>query len=480
MRTDSVPASWRTFLAALLLPLLCSCGGGGDGGAPSSASLAVAITGLPNGVAGAVTVTGPGAYTQTVNQSRTLANLAPGAYTVAAANVLDGGALLTAAPASQQIEVGAGANASAGVVYRPGAALQLALREVASGLISPVHLGAPAGDARQFVVERAGRIRVIDNGVLLEQPFLDIRNRTSSSEGERGLLSVAFHPRYASNGYFYIYYTNLDGAIVIERLKASSSSPNRADPASSLVLMTIAHPNYSNHYGGLVSFGTDGYLYIGTGDGGGAGDPSRNAQNTASLLGKLLRIDVDRVSPTLPYTIPANNPFSNQAGARPEIWAYGLRNPWRYAFDATQQRLYIADVGQNLLEEIDIVDASQGGLNFGWNIMEGSQCYNSTNCVRTGLTVPASEYGHGSDGGCSITGGYVYRGSAIAELAGRYLYSDYCGGWLRSLVYRDGAAADVHEWPVDDVGGIVSFGQDGSNELYLLNAKGSVYRIERK
>jgi len=356
--------------------------------------------------------------------------------------------------------------------------LSLTLQPFVSGLEFPVFLTAPAGDRRQFIVERAGRVRIVDNGQLLAAPFLDIRGRTST-EGERGLLSLAFHPRYASNGYFFIYHSDLDGNIVVERLRVAGGNANAADPASAVVLLTIPHPGFSNHYGGLLSFGPDGMLYIGTGDGGGAGDPNRNAQNLGSLLGKLLRVDVDSAAPG--YAVPPDNPFRGQAGRRGEIWAYGLRNPWRYAFDPDDALLYIADVGQDRNEEVDVAPLGQGGNNYGWNIMEGTQCYNAANCDSAGLTLPAYEYAHGAAdaNGCSITGGYVYRGAAIPQLRGEYLFSDYCGGWLKSLRYQNGRASKARDWAAG-AGNVVSFGRDGQNELYLLNAAGAVYRIGRR
>ncbi|MFZ4875972.1 PQQ-dependent sugar dehydrogenase [Janthinobacterium sp. Mn2066] len=360
--------------------------------------------------------------------------------------------------------------------------LALALQPVASGLSSPIFLTAPPGDSRLFIVERPGRIRIVANGALLAAPFLDISGLTTN-DGERGLLSMAFHPQYASNGYFFLYYTNLAGDIVIERRQVSAGNANLADPLSVLTILTIAHPTFSNHYGGQLSFGPDGYLYAGTGDGGSAGDPPGNAQNTHVLLGKLLRLDVNASSVAQPYAIPAGNPFAGVAGQRGEIWAYGLRNPWRYAFDVPAQLLYIADVGQARVEEVDVSPAGQSGNTYGWNIMEGNVCYNSSSCSQAGLVLPAITYGHDSAGGCSITGGYVYRGTALPELAGQYLYSDYCSGWLKSFSYSNGTASAVTDWGIMNVGNILSFGQDAQNELYMLSmlsGTGTVYRIVRK
>ncbi|MES2739380.1 MAG: PQQ-dependent sugar dehydrogenase [Pseudomonadota bacterium] len=473
---------FKAWALALLLSIVAGCGGGGGGaGSEPNASLAVTVSGLPSGVNGALTVSGPSGYSQALTQSRTLTNLLPGAYTVAAALVASGGAGLAPTPASQTVQVAAGATATAAVAYGPGAPLTLTLQQVASGLAFPTLLTAPPGDSRQFIVERAGRIRILDNGSLLATPFLDIRNRVNTT-GEGGLLSMAFHPQYASNGFFFIYYTDAGGNIVVERLTVSAADRNLADGASASAIISIPHPAYSNHYGGQVGFGPDGFLYLGTGDGGGAGDPARNGQNLNSLLGKLLRLDIDQRSATQNYVIPASNPFVGQSGRRGEIWAYGLRNPWRFGFDPASGLLYIADVGQDRLEEVDISAAAQGGRNYGWNITEGSACYNSATCDSAGISAPAFEYQHGTDGvnGCSITGGYVYRGSALPELAGRYLYSDFCKGFLKSFTYANGAVTQAMDWAIPDIGNVVSFGQDGQNELYMLSNGGGVYRIVRK
>ena len=357
------------------------------------------------------------------------------------------------------------------------APLSLALRQVASGLDAPIFLTAPAGDRRQFIVERAGRIRILQDGLVLALPFLDISGRVVTS-GEGGLLSMAFHPQYASNGQYFLYYTDRSGDIVIERRRVSPN-PNVSDPVAVLEILRIAHPGFSNHYGGLLAFGPDGYLYLGTGDGGGAGDPAGNAQNPAVLLGKLLRIDVDAATAGASYAIPASNPFVGQAGRRAEIWALGLRNPWRFAFDAGA--LYIADVGQGQQEEVNLTPATQAGLNYGWNILEGSLCYNAATCNRAGLVLPAYEYAHGAGNinGCSITGGDVYRGKAIPELSGRYLFSDYCAGYLKSFVTSGSGVQELVDWGIPKQNAIVSFGRDADGELYLISASGTISKIVR-
>ena len=475
-----IPLPWLALLLACCLGLLAACGGGDDANpVPGSGSLNVTIRGLPAGVAAAVTVTGPASYSKLLTASGTLDGLAPGAYALSAASVLQGTASLVPVPATQQVQVTAGVTASATVTYAAGAPLAIRLQEVASGLDAPIFLTAPPGDSRLFILERPGRIRVLQNGNLLATPFLDIRPLTTTS-GERGLLSLAFHPQYASNGYFFIYYTNLAGDIVIERRQVSAGNANVADPLSALTILTIPHPTFNTHYGGLLSFGPDGYLTAGTGDGGSAGDPPGNAQNTNVLLGKLLRLDVNASTVAQPYAIPPDNPFAGTPGGRAEIWAYGLRNPWRYAFDVPAQLLYIADVGQANWEEVDVRPVGQAGNNYGWNIMEGLHCYNSASCNQAGLVLPAIEYGHDTAGGCSITGGYVYRGTALPELAGQYLYSDYCSGWLKSFSYSNGTASAVTDWGITNVGNILSFGQDAQNELYMLSGTGKVYQIVRK
>jgi glucose/arabinose dehydrogenase len=357
----------------------------------------------------------------------------------------------------------------------PPAVLTLALAPVAANLSSPTFLAAPPGDTRQFIVERAGRILLMQGGALLSQAFLDIRALTDVT-GEGGLLSMAFDPGYATNGRFYVYRTNASHDIVVERYTVSGD-PNRADAASGITILRIPHPGFTNHFGGLLAFGPDGYLYLGTGDGGSAGDPNGNAQNLGSLLGKLLRLDVASASASVPYRIPDTNPYRGQAGARPEIWASGLRNPWRFAFDG--DKLYIADVGQDQREEIDLEASVQGGLNYGWNRMEGSACYGAQSCDRSGLALPVLDYSHLEAGNpCSITGGYVYRGTAIPELAGRYFYSDYCAGFLRSFLAADRTVTEQREWNVNKVGQVVSFGRDGQGELYVVGTSG-IWKIVR-
>jgi glucose/arabinose dehydrogenase len=346
---------------------------------------------------------------------------------------------------------------------------ELAVELVADGLSNPLYLTTPAGDSRLFVVEQVGRVRIVENGQLLGTPFLDITDRVASG-GERGLLSIAFHPDYASNGYFYASYIDDGGDTRIERYSVTGD-PNVADPGSVDSVRYVEQP-FSNHNGGLIVFGPDGMLYIGLGDGGSGGDPGGNGQNRNTLLGALLRIDVDGGDP---FAVPADNPFVGDPGGRDEIWAYGLRNPWRFSFDREAGDLYIADVGQNRWEEVNVVPADSGGANFGWNVMEGTHCFPSDPCDSSDLVPPAVEYGHGE--GCSVTGGYVYRGSAIPEIRGHYFYSDFCGGFLRSFRFSGGTASERREWNVGDLGAVLSFGEDADGELYMLSGDGRLYKL---
>ena len=349
------------------------------------------------------------------------------------------------------------------------------LQEVVSGLDFPLFLTAPPGDAdRLFIVEKGGRIRIVRNGSLLAAPFLDLSAKVSGG-GEQGLLGLAFHPDYAANGRFVVDYTDRHGDTRIAVYRVSSN-PDLADPASEQIILTVAQP-FSNHNGGMVVFGPDGKLYIGMGDGGSGGDPQGNGQNRNALLGKLLRLEV---SATGQGSVPADNPFVGEQGARPEIWSYGLRNPWRFSFDRQTRDLYLADVGQNAHEEVDVSTAAGQfgrGLNFGWNRMEGSSCYSpSSGCDQNGLVLPALDYGHSQ--GCSITGGYVYRGSAIPAIQGLYFYADYCEGWVRSFRWNGSATAEEREWASLRPGGqVTSFGEDARGELYVLSSNGKVFRF---
>jgi glucose/arabinose dehydrogenase len=346
------------------------------------------------------------------------------------------------------------------------------------GLDWPVHIThAGDGSGRIFVVEQPGRVRIIRNGTLQAAPFLDISDRISCC-GERGLLSIAFPPGYASSGRFYVNYTNKSGNTIVARYRVTAN-PDVADPDSEEVVLAVAQP-YTNHNGGQLAFGpNDGYLYIGMGDGGSAGDPQNRAQNPASLLGKMLRIDVESGDP-LTYTVPATNPFSGTAGYRGEIWALGLRNPWRFSFDAGSGDLYIGDVGQDRYEEIDYQPASSsGGENYGWRIMEGNHCFNPVDCEPSGLIQPIAEYPHPPGECASVTGGMVYRGSAYPGLTGIYFYGDYCSGRIWALV-TDGPGWQSH-LVHDAAFSVSSFGSDEAGNLWLAKyapaSQGAVYRV---
>ncbi|HMJ79562.1 MAG TPA: PQQ-dependent sugar dehydrogenase [Candidatus Dormibacteraeota bacterium] len=347
--------------------------------------------------------------------------------------------------------------------------INLALVPVARGLDSPVFAtGAGDGSGRLFIVEQAGRIRILGaDGQLAVTPFLDISSEVLSG-GEQGLLGLAFHPDYASNGRFFVDYTARNGDTVVAEFHRRDAAT--ADPGSERILYRIADP-YPNHNGGMLAFGPDGYLYNGLGDGGAGGDPRNRAQNLGTLWGKLLRVDVDG---SLPYAIPSTNPFGSRAGARPEIFDYGLRNPWRFSFDRQTGDLLIGDVGQGSWEEVDAVPAGQpGGLNFGWRIREGRECYGGGSCQSAGLTPPVYVYSHAF--GCAIIGGYVYRGSAFPSLVGGYLFSDECSGRIWAASAAQAVAGNAPAKVVMESGLIVSsFGQDDAGELYLCDLQGGV------
>lgn len=353
------------------------------------------------------------------------------------------------------------------------AATRLRLERVVGGFRDPTMIAvAGDGSGRLFVTERPGRVRIVENGELRESPFLDITDRVGSGGQEQGLLSVAFHPRYTENGWLFVNYTDRRGTTVISRFTVGAD-PSAVDAAGEHVLLTIAQPA-ANHNGGLLVFGPDGYLYVGMGDGGGAGDQYRNAQNRGTLLGKLLRLDVDRGDT---YEVPPDNPFVNTPGAAPEVFAYGLRNPWRFAFDWPTGELYIADVGQNRYEWVHHQNAGTvGGQNYGWPIVEGLHCYPSGDaCSRSGLESPIAEYGH--ERGCSVSGGFVYRGQAYPQVDGVYFFADFCSGRVWALDWSPGGG-----WRQTEIANsgmnISTFGQDEAGELYLATFDtGSVYRL---
>ncbi len=345
------------------------------------------------------------------------------------------------------------------------------LQQIASGLSFPTYLTSPPADDRLFIVEKGGTIRLIKGGALVEAPFLDITSQVSTG-GEQGLLGLAFTPDYATSGRFVVHYTDVNGDTRVSAFRVSTD-PDRADPTSETTLLAVDQPHV-NHNGGQILFGPDGFLYIGLGDGGSQGDPNGRGQSLDDLFGSILRIDV---SSGTSYAIPPDNPFVGMAPARPEIWSYGLRNPWRFNFDRATGDLYIADVGQENWEEVNHGPVDEGGgraVNYGWSIMEASHCYQAADCDRTGLTLPVVEYGH--DQGCSITGGYVYRGEAVPALRGHYLYADFCRGWVRSFEAANPAAGMDRPTLVPG-GNVTSFGEDAFGELYILTADGRVSKI---
>jgi len=349
---------------------------------------------------------------------------------------------------------------------------ELTLEQVASGFQRPTFVThAGDGSGRLFVLEKPGRIRVVKGGSLQNAPFLDIQSLVRSSGNEQGLLGLAFHPDFAQNGRFFVAYTALDAKNTVAEYRVTERGGDRADPGTAKVLIAQAD-QYPNHNGGMLAFGPDGYLYISMGDGGSGGDPLGSGQNKGTLLGKLLRVDVDGGEP---YGIPDSNPFADDPSAKGEVWAWGLRNPWRFSFDRETGDIWIADVGQNKYEEIDFQPAgSKGGENYGWNVMEGEECYRAGCTPLDSFVPPVFVYDHGD--GCSVTGGYVYRGKAIPSMRGAYLFTDYCTGKLWATL-REGEAFETEE-----IGslpqGVSSFGEDEDGELYVvLDQGGSLQRL---
>ncbi len=386
-----------------------------------------------------------------------------------------GTALLAAA-----LLLGSGAPAPIPAVSAASPAGTVKLVTVATGLSSPVLATAPKDDSgRLFIVEKTGAIRIVKGGTLLPIPFLDI-SRAVSGGSEQGLLGLAFHPNYAVNRKFYVDYTDTSGNTVIREYRALAAAPDRADGSSGRTILRIKQP-YANHNGGMVAFGPDGYLYIGMGDGGSGGDPGNRAQSTSVLLGKLLRIDINGTTATKAYRVPATNPYVGKAGLD-EIWQRGLRNPWRFSFDRVTGALWIGDVGQNRYEEINRVTKSATGpgrgLNWGWRRMEGFHCYNpGLGCTPASYRAPLLEYAH-SSGRCSVTGGYVYRGSAVASLKGWYIFGDYCSGEV--LTVAAGSASRPAPVTLFGAGSgrlVSGFGEDQAGELYVCDLRGTVYRI---
>ena len=383
--------------------------------------------------------------------------------------------------ASAAASLGAASSAPVVVPATPSAAA-VKLTVVASGLSDPVLLTAPNdGTKRLFIVEKTGVIRVVSGGTLLKAPFLSL-TRAVSKGSEQGLLGLAFHPAYKTNRKFYVDYTDLNGNTVIREYRASATNRNVVAVGSGRTILTIKQP-YANHNGGNIAFGPDGYLYIGMGDGGSGGDPGNRAQNVNTLLGKMLRIDINGRSGSRPYRIPSTNPYVGRTGLD-QIWQIGLRNPWRFSFDKATGNLWIGDVGQNAYEEVDrAVKTSSGagrGYNWGWHVMEGFHCYTpSSGCRTSGKRLPLLEYSHSINGRCAITGGYVYRGAKIPSLRGWYVFGDYCSGEVLAV----SSTATSKPTPVTLFGTgsgrmVSSFGQDAAGELYVVDLGGTVYRID--
>jgi glucose/arabinose dehydrogenase len=368
---------------------------------------------------------------------------------------------------------------AAPAVSAPTAASAIVLTPVVTGLDAPDFVTSSHDrTGRLFIVEQTGKIRVVKNGVLLPRPFLDLSNEISKG-GEQGVLGLAFHPKFRTNGFFYVDFTRANGDTVINRYRVSRTNRDVAVRSSARRIITIGQP-FANHNGGMIAFGAGGFLYVGMGDGGSGGDPGNRAQNVNSLLGKLLRINVNGSVGRRHYLIPASNPFVGRSG-RDEIWSRGLRNPWRFSFDKLTGDLWIGDVGQGRFEEIDrarvtTARTSRGrGVNFGWRQLEGRHCFNpATGCNRTGKMMPVVEYSHAD--GCAVTGGYVYRGKAVPALSGRYVFGDFCSGKIWAVPAR--ARSPIKRTLLMDTNlSISSFGEDGTGELYVVDRGGAIYKF---
>ncbi len=351
--------------------------------------------------------------------------------------------------------------------------LGLAAEPVVTGLDNPLLVTAPPGDPRLFIVEKAGRVQVVEGGRLLDTPFLDLTDVVLSDGAEQGLLGLAFHPQYRWNGRFFVYYTDHQGDTRLVQYRAGVVDPNRADPGSGRELLFLDQPQ-SFHQAGMMIFGPDGYLWMSSGDGGGIGDQYGHAQDPHTLFGVLLRLDVDSA---FPYAIPPDNPFVATGEGAPEVWAYGLRNPWRWSIDTAENRIYVADVGQFRWEEVSVVPLNAGGLNFGWSVREGTHCYEAETCAAEGMVMPVLEYDHRR--GCAVIGGDVYRGTEIPELWGHYFFGDWCGQWVQSFRYVDGAVVDVRDWTdeLGRLGQVLSLGTDAAGEIYVATGDGVVYKL---
>ncbi|MFQ5516076.1 MAG: PQQ-dependent sugar dehydrogenase [Acidimicrobiia bacterium] len=398
--------------------------------------------------------------------------MAGGIVVAAAAGLL----IWTSGHRSTAVPIGPGTTAPYGssAALPPGKPVRIltgfGLEILAEGLDQPVDVAVPPGGDDIYVVEKTGRIWIISGGEVLPEPFLDVSDQVETSGLEQGLLDLAFHPGYASNGRFFVHLIDLGGDTRIYEYR-SSADPHRADADSRSLVMGVEQP-HEYHNGGMLQFGPDGYLYAALGDGGGIGDPFGNGQRADTVFGTIVRLDVDAAHP---YAVPPDNPFLGGQGA-PEVWAYGLRNPWRFWIDPAEQYVYIADVGQETWEEVDVVPLVEGGHNFGWPVREGPECFQAGPCD-VGFTDPVFDYPH--EGTCSIIGGPVYRGEAIPELWGHFIYGDFCAGWIRSFRFDGEAAVDrsLLSAELSSVGHIQSFGVDAAGEVLVLTAEGSVFRL---
>jgi glucose/arabinose dehydrogenase len=461
----------------ILASLVWACGGDGGGdiqepGAVTSVTVTASATAVQVGETVQLTATARRADGTVVERTFEWTTTDPAVASVSSSGLVTG-------VGEGQVEIRATVDGVTGSITitvtappPPPGPVTVGLQEIATGLDFPLYLTSPAGDSRLFIVEKAGAIRVLASGTLLEAPFLDLTDKVSIRDGEQGLLGLAFLPDYASSGRFIVHYTDLSGASRISAFRVSAD-PDRADPASESVVLEVSRPGTA-HNGGQLLFGPDGFLYIGLGDG--DDDDGGRGQSLRDLLGSILRIDV---SSSTSYTVPPDNPFVGTADARPEVWSYGFRNPWRFSFDRATGDLYIGDVGESRWEEVDYASAADGagrGVNYGWSRMEGRHCFGREECDQAGLTLPVVEYDHSS--GCSVTGGYVYRGAAIPSLQGKYFYADYCGGWVRSFRMEGGTVVEETDWPELAPGGrVTSFGEDAAGELYILTEQGGVFKI---
>jgi glucose/arabinose dehydrogenase len=431
-----------------------------------SALTLAACASLTAGSTPAAPATAPATAAATTANTQTAATSAPTSTPAATATAL--------APTGTAAVATAAATAVPGTAA-PGAGYTFTV--VAQGFGAPL-LVTHAGDStgRLFVVEQGGLIKIVKDGAVLPQSFIDLTNLVAHGGSERGLLGLAFDPHYAQSGQFYVYYTDPNGDIHLARYHVSANDPNQADAGSAQILLTVAHHTYPNHNGGNLVFGPDGYLYVSLGDGGSQGDPNGNGQNLGVLLGKILRLDVSGGRGQ--YSIPASNPFAGQSGAKGEIWVYGVRNPWRATFDRATGDFWIGDVGQDTYEEVDRQPAGdKGGQDYGWNFMEGNHAFKGQAPASASLTAPVAEYSH-QEGGCALTGGYVYRGASLPEMDGVYVFGDYCSGLTWTLT-RSGDQWQLALFLATGFT-ISSFGEDEAGELYVCNyGGGAIYRLAR-